>query len=402
MSRKRSYLCLILLVLLVELPLSAANPEKPLKIIFYGMEGCNACTNVKGVIEELFPDAQLTTFDIVTNKTAAAQLNEIYVSVGIKVSSLPVVLLIQDAELRGVVMGVPDIDMWSEIKQKVLNSTEPPILAYSGILTPSLSCPSCFGQHVVNLRSLYPNEVDKLEGAIGLKNEASNTENTDLGSILLIVALSAIVDSVNPCIFLIFTLLITLTLAQAGKQHAIATGSAFIAAIFVSYYLIGVGLTTMAVYILYFKYVAVLLTFYMAARTIYSGLRGSTDSSIPGGIKNKMLDSIMMVRSKKMSITSTFFAALFWGFSLLPCTGGPYLLVAVALAKLGKTLTTLALLALYNVIFLAPMVIILLVVVFIEKYFPGIRKHGKRKLNALKIACGLLLMAIGIYTLVMI
>ena len=50
-------------------------------------------------------------------------------------------------------------------------------------------------------------------------------------------------DSINPCTFVIYTmLLIALSVKEVSKRQVYAVGLAFVAAIYISYYMLGVGL----------------------------------------------------------------------------------------------------------------------------------------------------------------
>jgi cytochrome c biogenesis protein CcdA len=56
------------------------------------------------------------------------------------------------------------------------------------------------------------------------------------------VAMGAAVDAVNPCAFAVLIILITAVLGAGGRRRVLHAGLAFVTAIFISYYLMGLGL----------------------------------------------------------------------------------------------------------------------------------------------------------------
>jgi len=72
--------------------------------------------------------------------------------------------------------------------------------------------------------------------------DEQHLEVIDYKSLAIMVVLAALADSINPCIFMLFTLLLILALTYFGTKYALKAGLMFTLAIFTTYYLIGLGL----------------------------------------------------------------------------------------------------------------------------------------------------------------
>jgi cytochrome c biogenesis protein CcdA len=79
----------------------------------------------------------------------------------------------------------------------------------------------------------------------------------------------------------------------------------------------------------------------------------------------------------------------------LPCTGGVYLAILALMADSMTKLTAISYLLIYNVMFVLPLLIILLLVMrgMAAKHIENWRQSGK---NVMKLTMGLLLIFLGI------
>ena len=172
---------------------------------------------------------------------------------------------------------------------------------------------------------------------------------------------SALVDSVNPCAFSVLILTIAF-LASLGmtRKKVLAVGGTYIAGIFVVYFLVGVGLLRAldvfgAPHFLGKIGATILILFGISVILSY------LFPSFP--IKFKIPDSAhgpMAKLMSKASIPGTFLLGAFVALFEFPCTGGPYLLVLGLLHDKSTIGIGLVYLALYNLIFVLPLIAILL------------------------------------------
>lgn len=180
--------------------------------------------------------------------------------------------------------------------------------------------------------------------------------------LLPIITTAALVDSVNPCAFSILILTIAF-LFTLGRDHLniFKIGLLYIFGIFIVYILIGLGiLQTLQIFNIpnfMGKAGAILLIAWGAIE-----LLGAIFLNFP--IKLKIPQGSHRTMAKLMEKGSTPTAFLLGGFVGLcefPCTGGPYLLVLGLLHDQATFWKGLGYLIYYNLVFILPLIIILLI-----------------------------------------
>lgn len=200
----------------------------------------------------------------------------------------------------------------------------------------------------------------------------------------------AVSDSINPCTFVIYTMfLIALSLKEGiSKRKIYEIGMAFVVAIYISYYILGIGLVVFTRSIPTWIAGVVSLIF-----GFYTFFTGYFEKSRVAGKKN--------VRKSIFRQEATLFGAFALGvmvsFTLLPCSAGSYLIYAILISKIGRTLTWI-LLGLYNLIFVLPLLIILFTVSSIAES-KSLSQKIVRRSRELSMIAGFVLMLLGVYVL---
>jgi cytochrome c biogenesis protein CcdA/glutaredoxin len=175
----------------------------------------------------------------------------------------------------------------------------------------------------------------------------------------------AAVDAINPCAFAVLIILITGILGSGGRQRALYAGLAFSLSIFISYYLMGLGLYSAveAAGVTHGLYIAV------AVLAIVIGLFNLKDylwygkwfvMEVPLSWRPRLKQLIGGVTSIPGAFLIGFVVSLF----LLPCTSGPYIVILGLLAKTETRTAAMLWLVLYNIIFIVPMIAITAAVYF--------------------------------------
>src|SRR3989338_1155106 len=214
-----------------------------------------------------------------------------------------------------------------------------------------------------------------------------------------LVVVSALLDSINPCAFSILLVTIALLLGIGRlRSHILAIGVFYIAGIFAVYLLIGLGiLQTLHLFDTpHFmgKLGAVLLITLGALHLLRELI-----PSFPIAIRiPQRAHSAMAALMERGSLPSAFFLGNLVGICEFPCTGGPYLMILGLLHDHGTYLRGAAYLVLYNIIFVLPLVLILLVVDdkgLIAKTQAWQREHK----NAMRFGGGLAMVALGAFIL---
>ncbi|WP_456321114.1 cytochrome c biogenesis protein CcdA [Palaeococcus sp. (in: euryarchaeotes)] len=195
-------------------------------------------------------------------------------------------------------------------------------------------------------------------------------------------------DSINPCTFVIYTmLLIALSVKEVSKRRIYAVGLAFVAAIYISYYVLGVGLVVFSTSIP--TWVAGILAIIFG---LYTMITGYMERSRIAGKK----EARRKIFSKDATIIGAFTLGIIVSFTLLPCSAGSYLIYAILISKVGGLVYVL--LALYNLLFILPLIIILFVMGSISESKSVSQKLVQRS-RELSMFAGAILIAIGLWVL---
>lgn len=180
--------------------------------------------------------------------------------------------------------------------------------------------------------------------------------------LLPLVAVAALIDSVNPCAFSI--LLVTMAfLLSIGKlrSNVLQIGSAYIAGIFFVYLLIGLGLLQT----LHLFDTPHFMASVGAGLLVLLGLINLTNEFVPAFPLKLAIPQAahrrMAVLMERASVPTAIALGGLVGVCEFPCTGGPYLMVLGLLHDQTTYYTGVGYLLLYNVIFVLPLILILLV-----------------------------------------
>jgi cytochrome c biogenesis protein CcdA len=212
-----------------------------------------------------------------------------------------------------------------------------------------------------------------------------------LGTVLI----TAVIDSINPCAIGVLILLMSTLLVAKKKDRMLKIGLLYILSVYVTYFLFGLGLVTFisSIPILWAEYISIAV----GLLVIYAGSLEVKDYYWYGHgfslmIPVKYVEKIKQ-KMKKLSVGTIVFLGIFVAAVELPCTGGPYLAITLLLAQ-NFNLSAFILLVIYNIIFVMPLVIILLMVVFGAKV-KNIQKWKQANKGYMRLLTGLLLIALG-------
>jgi cytochrome c-type biogenesis protein len=188
------------------------------------------------------------------------------------------------------------------------------------------------------------------------------------------VLASGFADGFNPCAFALFVLFATYTLTLLNavtangtptleaRQRLLGAGSLYVGAVLVTYFIIGLGL---------FTFLSWLGRDHLVARgasilALVMALWMLKDLFLPGVGPSMMAPSGTHGRMQKAmqrgGMAGMLIAGVLVGICTVPCSGAIYLEIVAVLHASGGGLTGLALLALYNIAFIVPLLILLFAV----------------------------------------
>ena len=217
------------------------------------------------------------------------------------------------------------------------------------------------------------------------------------------VACGAALDAINPCEFAILILLMASMLIEEGnRKRALLTGLSFIAAVFIAYFLMGIGLletiraTTLTFSVYFYNVVGIIAIIFglLNVKDYFWYGGGGFLMEVPQSWRPKMKELIRKVTTPWGGFTVGLLISLF----LLPCTSGPYIVILGMLAVKTTFLKAFLYLIFYNLIFIAPMAAIVLAMYFglpPEKA----EQWRKNKLRLLHLIAGVILVALGVVIL---
>lgn len=220
---------------------------------------------------------------------------------------------------------------------------------------------------------------------------------------LLILLPAAVADSINPCAFAILFVILWSILSQTGSyRKVLLTGLAFTMSIFISYYLMWVGLYRAFAY----ANQAMYLQIWAAVVAIGIGLANIKDYFWFGKYFTMEMPEKFKISSRTWlkrihSPTGAFFIGILISLFLLPCTWGPYLTILSYLASESASINMMGYiyLLIYNLIFITPFVIITLLVSLGSADIATLKEYREMYKQEIHLAVWILMLWLGLYLL---
>ena len=185
------------------------------------------------------------------------------------------------------------------------------------------------------------------------------------------VMAAGFLDGFNPCAFALLVLFATFTLTLVNavtangtptteaRRRLLGAGSLYVGAVFVTYFIIGLGLLSFLGWMgrdhLVARIAAIIalgMALWMLKDVFLPGVGPSMMA--PGGTHGKMQKAM-----ERGGLAGMLLAGVLVGICTVPCSGAMYLSITAVLHASGGDATGYALLALYNIAFIAPLLILL-------------------------------------------
>jgi cytochrome c biogenesis protein CcdA len=191
----------------------------------------------------------------------------------------------------------------------------------------------------------------------------------------------ALADSLNPCAIAVLLLLIVALSAASGR--VLTTGGAYIAGNFIAYVLIGFGLFSILRQFqlpFYTSKVIGALAIIVAILSLFTKIPVSQRPTV-----KKLIEGAT-------SPPAAFLAGAVISAIELPCTGGPYFLALTLMSQYSLSqVEVLGYLLLYNLIFVLPLVLILVLYMF--------ARSPKIPRNYIRYASAIAMLIVGVFLL---
>lgn len=340
-------------------------------VMFYG-KGCPHCTQEESFLDQLeekYPELIVTRYEVYYNQRNRILFKQMSDAFG--------------TELRGVPTTFIDKKVLIGFTNKIGQSIEEEVKR-------------CIDEGCISPMDIIKDEVSIIEDD---KSPAGLFEIRSLTIPAVIGA--AAVDAINPCAFAVLIILLATILTAKQKKKVLWAGLAFTTSIYISYFLMGLGLFSVirvsGLTSLFYKVVAVL--------AIFIGLFNLKDYLWYGKwfvmeVPMSWRPKLKMLLKGITSVPGAFLIGFVISLFLLPCTSGPYIVILGLLAKATTRNYALALLVLYNFIFVLPMLLITFAIYFKFTTTEKAEEWRSKKLKLLHLIAGVVILLLGIGMLV--
>ncbi len=242
------------------------------------------------------------------------------------------------------------------------------------------------------------------------KEEAEENTNQDLTeyqedksfwSFLFILLPAALADSINPCVFAVMLILLGSILNRyKSYKKMILSWCLFILAIFISYYLMGlwiykvISFSSSLFYVKLWVWILWLLVWLANLKDFFWYGKWFI-MEVPPSWRPKMAKLIKEVTSPTWAFVIWFVVSLF----LLPCTSWPYLTILWYLASESSTINMMwyIYLLIYNLIFILPMVVIIVLVAVWAKTIWELKEYKEYYVREIHLVVAILMLLLSGY-----
>lgn len=329
---------------------------------FYG-NGCPHCERIQPFIEEMgvrYPQVAIKSYEIYFNATNREMYRDFLARYEVKSEGIPAVFIGGKAL----------------VGESVIRNHLDEEIAYA--VAHGSVCPATYSAHIGTPRDISPGETTRL-------------------TVPAVIA-AAIVDSINPCAFAVLIFLLTYLISLKDRRRVLVSGIIYISAVFIVYFLSGLGFfavvqqagiaSTVATIAAVIAIIAGIINIVDAARD-----RAAPILAIPASQKDRIRQYVT-----RATLPAAFILGALVSVVELPCTGGIYLAILGLLSSSMTLSAGVPYLLLYNLIFVAPLVVILIVAWLgvSADTLDALQGRGKRWMRG---GMGLFLLVLGILML---
>jgi cytochrome c biogenesis protein CcdA len=357
------------IVLLVGLASQATD------IVFFHEIGCPHCAHIQEVLEALlpsYPDVELLEYEI-HDADSIDLLNRLLDAYDVEVGAVPMLFIGDVAAIEGVYYGLRDEPYATAGRAEELALAEAIELAVT------------------------TDAVSPLERVSDVENQGGLAETLTIPAVIL----AAAADSVNPCTFAVLVLLLGTLIVAGRKGKTLQIGTAFIVAIYISYFLMGIGIFSAI------QSAGVQRPFIIAVSSlaILLGLWNMKDFFAYGKwftieVPQRWRPAVKRLTASVVSIPGAFLVGVLDSLFLLPCSSGPYIAILALLSKTTSRTQGILYLLLYNLIFVLPLVGIMLAIHFGYTTTARAERWRSARLGKLHLITGVIMFLLGVGMLI--
>jgi len=230
--------------------------------------------------------------------------------------------------------------------------------------------------------------------------------------VLSMVILGGLADGINPCAFTVLIFFISyLVYLKRSKTEIVLTGVSFISAVFTAYLIMGFGLMFFIVKLEFFPAINLMIkviTAIFALILCFVNLhdyhilkKGDVNRvfiKIPKSLHGKFHSIVRKMGETKFIVPFTFFAGLLVSIFEFACTGQVYIPIILLLSDPSLQFQALVYLALYNFMFIMPLITLFLAV-YIGASIKEINNRISKHADKMKLLTSIILLFLAIILL---
>lgn len=366
MSRK-ALLALVFIVAAIAMPAVAST-----QLVFFHEIGCSHCADADEFltsIQSKYPELEILHYEV-SERESQDVLSGLLAAYGVELSAVPMIFVGDVAWMADTFFGLYDEPY--TVSGRASNMT----------LETAIQ------------RAIEADGVPPLE-----RITESDGSSLATGLTVSAVVVAAAIDSVNPCTFAVLVLLLgTLIVAQRkGKKGLVLkAGLAFTVAIYISYFLLGIGVFTaieragiQRQFIIVVSCLAMVLGLWNMKDFWAQGKWFSIE------VPKRWRPVVKRLTSSVVSIPGAFLVGVLDSFFLLPCSSGPYIAILALLSKNTTSAVGVWYLLLYNLIFILPLLLITFAVHFGFTTTARAERWRSASLGKLHLAMGIMMFLLG-------
>lgn len=361
-------------------PAPAATQAGPVRVLFFYKPGCKDCERIRDMLRSIQADQPMALEEYNVERSDGAERNET-LCVRFKVT--------------------PE-----------LHQVTPAVFTQAGALVKTAVTFNALQRLIEKTAEQVPDDtwyrMADTERAEAGAEIARRFDRFSIGWVVL----AGLLDGINPCAFAtIIFFLSYLRIARRSPREILMVGAAFIAAVFVAYFAVGLGLSHLVARLEAFAWVRVwlnrLLAFFallLAWLSFRDGLRawrgrmGEATLQLPEFLKTRIRGVIRTQTKSSRFVIAAFVSGIVISLLELACTGQVYLPTIIYMMKQGS-LGAVAYLLLYNTAFVLPLVVIF-ILAWLGMTSDALIEFQKRHTVSVRFATALLFLALWIVLLV--
>lgn len=375
-SHRLSRFLILILFLILLLPYSKVYASQKTNLEFYVIS-CNVCPDYierVEILENTHPQESIKFYEL-QEEINVKRFKKISDFLG-EVLSIPLVGIIKNDTLIAIASGDLSADDWRYVVEEQSEGVPVYVSDLKGL---EIKAVIIDPEDIAFIKRLF------------IESDVIVTDVGGFFSLLPVVVIAAIVDAFNPCCFTIFVILLSFVFYGVGKKSVLKIGLAFTIALFISYFILGLGLSRIFPHVPQIKYIAAAFSLLIGGLRIIEGL-GIKVKHIPSaftGIISKQLESVSNPRTG-------FIAGIVVGFLMLPCSSAPYFIVLSLLSERASLMNGMLLLGLYNLIIITPFLILTLIVHTLTRTTRELKLWSLEKNKWINLLMGLVLILLGL------